>query len=81
MISCSNYDYIEIVCLYRYLIKLELKNGKIIEGTALDTKRDENKTECIEMEIDNSRALVNLDEISKLTVLVENPNFKEVVFS
>ncbi|GIU24670.1 Rho-binding antiterminator [Shewanella schlegeliana] len=49
MISCNQYDYIEIVCLYRYPIALKLKSGETINGIALDTTRDAKKRECIKL--------------------------------
>ncbi|MGF1753779.1 Rho-binding antiterminator [Vibrio makurazakiensis] len=82
MISCNQYDYIEIVCLYHYPIKLTLKSGKIIECTAQDTKRNENREECIlvSMESSSSQELIILDEISVLEVAVSNPHFQKVTF-
>lgn len=77
MISCSHYDYIEIVCLYRYPVNLALKSGDDIEGIAHNTKRDTNGNECIELLIDGKSVLVVLDDIFKLNVLVDNPHFSE----
>lgn len=80
MISCSDYDYIEIVCLYHYPICLIMKSGDIISGTALDTQRNEVRAECIKISSDDTDVLVILDDISKLKVCVENPHFNEVSF-
>lgn len=49
MISCNEYDYIEIVCLYRYPVRLTMKVGESIKGVALDTSRNESKNECIKL--------------------------------
>lgn len=38
------------------------------------------KHECIEMKIDETKQLVILEDISKLTVSVKNPHFSEVMF-
>ncbi|NOH80043.1 transcriptional regulator [Vibrio sp. RE86] len=76
MISCGDYDYIEIVCMHRYPVRLTLKLGECIEGTALDTARDENKQECIKLETETEQQLVVLDNLTKLDVLVENPHFR-----
>nr|WP_261833361.1 Rho-binding antiterminator [Vibrio ishigakensis] len=38
MISCSQYDYIELICLYRYPVKLELKSGSVVTGSALESR-------------------------------------------
>ncbi|MFM2663479.1 transcriptional antiterminator Rof [Vibrio mediterranei] len=80
MISCSDYDYIEIACMYRYPVKLTMKVGLLLEGIALDTVRDESNNECLKLNVKETDVLVILDEINKLEVLVENPHFSEVVF-
>ena len=76
MISCSNYDYIEIVCLYRYSVRLQLQSGEVIEGTALDTARNQERQECIKIQVNESKQLVQLDTIVNLEVTVENPHIK-----
>lgn len=78
--SCNQHDYIEIVCMYRFLVKLTLKSGAEIEGVALDTDRNTSKAECINIEVDGSETLVLLDAIRKMEVLVENPHFQVVYF-
>ena len=50
MLTCQQYDYIEIACMYRYPTRLHLKNGETVEGTAIDTCRNEQQQECIELE-------------------------------
>ncbi|MCK6263426.1 Rho-binding antiterminator [Vibrio sp. ZSDE26] len=85
MISCNEYDYIEIVCLYRYPIELTLKsksNGhnEVVNGIALDTARNEARQECIKILADGTETLVVLDTLVKLKVRVENPHFEEIIF-
>jgi len=80
MISCGDYDYIEIVCMYRYPVCLTLKEGNVIEGVALDTARNEHKQECIKLKVNETEQLVILDSISKLEVLVDNPHFRLKTF-
>lgn len=80
MISCDQHDYIEIVCMYRYPLKLTMRSGTIIEGTALDTQRNDNKDECIKIEYHGNEQLVILSEIKKLEVTEDNPHVKEVLF-
>lgn len=81
MISCDQHDYIEIVCTYRYPLKLTLKSGEVIQGIALDTQRNENRDECIKIESKGSSQLIVLDQIKKLEVTEDNPHLREVVFS
>lgn len=80
MISCSEYDYIEIVCMYRYPIRLTLKSGKVMECKALDTARNQNREECIKVELQGLETLVELSQLSVMEVLIDNPHFREVRF-
>lgn len=81
MISCENYDYIEIACIYRYLVKLKMKSGNVIECIALDTALDSNRVECIKVETHGSISLIVLDEISLLEACIENPHFDLITFN
>lgn len=80
MISCDQHDYIEIACTFRYPIKLTLRSGAVIECIALDTKLDENKHECIKVDVKGTEVLIVLTEISMLEACVENPHFHSVTF-
>lgn len=81
MLSCNHHDYIEIVCTYRYPIKLTLKSGEIIQGTALDTQRNDQRAECIKLDIEGVAQLVVLDEIKILEVMRENPHLRLIEFN
>jgi len=76
MISCNQHDHIEIVCMYHYPIKLTLKSGDIIQGIARDTQRNDQRDECIKIDIEGIGQLVVLEEIKVLQVEVENPHFR-----
>lgn len=80
MMKCEQYDYIEIVCMHQYPIKLTLKSGRELSGTGLDTKRNEAREECMKMMIAGETCLVVLDTILTLEVTVDNPHFKLVRF-
>lgn len=77
MISCNSYDYIEVVCLFKYPIELTLKSHEIIVGQAIDTTKNNAREECIKLKIEEHYTLVALDSIHKMQVLVENPHIKE----
>lgn len=81
MLTCQQYDYIEIACMYRYPVKLVARNGEEISGTAIDTERNEHKQECIRIDTEGQSTLVVLDSLSKMEVLTANPNFQQVFFS
>lgn len=81
MISCNQHDYIEIVCMYRYPVKLTLKSGEIIEGIAVDTVRNEQREECIKLTTEAGEQLVILDQLTTLEVTIDNPHLQRVVFA
>ncbi|MEN0036992.1 MAG: Rho-binding antiterminator [Cellvibrio sp.] len=81
MISCNQHDYIEIVCMYHYPLKLTLKSGDVIEGVAQDTQRNDNRDECIKITTEAGEQLVVLSDLKKMEVQVENPHLKAVEFS
>jgi len=81
MISCGDYDYIEIACMHAYVIELHLLNGSIISGKALDTQRNPLKQECIKIHSQGSDMLVVLDDVKSMTVQTKNPSFSHVNFT
>ncbi|MEM7562287.1 MAG: Rho-binding antiterminator [Pseudomonadota bacterium] len=80
MITCDQYDYIEIVCLYRYPVRLTLKTGARVDGTAIDTGRNPSGAECLQLSHEGDTSLVPLDDITRLDVCVENPHVQSVSF-
>lgn len=80
MISCNDYDYIEIVCMHRYPIKLTMKSGEQLVCVALDTKRNQAREECIKVSVEGQEQLVVLTEITDLEVSVDNPHFQHKSF-
>jgi Rho-binding antiterminator len=81
MITCDQHDYIEIACTFRYPIKLTMNSGIVIECIAIDTKLNENRVECIMVNLKEDASLIVLDEISKLEVCVDNPHFHTIYFN
>lgn len=80
MISCDQHDYIEIVCLYKYPVRLTLRSGAEIEGRALDTQYNDNREHCIKIQTDEVESLVCLDLIRVMAVLADNPHLQRIVF-
>lgn len=79
-ISCSLYDYIEIVCLYKYEIEIYTITEDVFRGIAIDTKLNDEKKECIVITSENINKLILLEDIKKLKVLTKNAKFSEIVF-
>lgn len=79
--NCDEHDYIEIACTFKYRVRLVLKSGAVIEGRALDTRRNAEKEECILMESAGIEQCVVQQEIARMVALTENPHFHAVSFS
>ncbi len=80
MISCNQYDYIEIACMHHLSIELILKNGDGVCGIATDTKRNALKQECIGINVSGELKLIELTSISVIKALTQNPYFNKVHF-
>jgi Rho-binding antiterminator len=80
MISCQQYDYIEVVCLYHYPLSIELRTGETVKGIAVNTVRNEQRNECIELNQEGGTIKVVLDNIARLTVTVQNPHIDKLSF-
>jgi len=85
MISCDLHDYIEIACMYRLPIELQLKDGTTQQGTAMDIAKNTNSEECLLL-ADNhgdkaaESSQVMLEQIKTMRALVSNPHFDVVNF-
>jgi len=80
LISCELHDYIEVVCLYRYQIRLTLKDHSTVEGKARDITTTPDKKEFLLLETDSGSQQIELTTLRKLEVLSPNPQFREVDF-
>lgn len=80
MISCDQHDYIELVCMYQYPVRLTTKSDHVIQGTALDTNRNEQGDECIKLQAAGSEKLVALNDLKKLEVTEDNPHVQVIHF-
>jgi len=79
-IPCALHDYIEIACLYRYLVKLSLADGTILEGIALTTETTPDRREMLVLGPAPEQR-IELNRVSKLKVLTENARFQELRLS
>lgn len=81
MVSCADYDYVEIACLYRIHVRLQLSSGEQVDGQALDTKTDLARRECIEITQGDTSILVPIESIKQMHALTENTHFTTIRFS
>src|SRR5690554_2603396 len=79
-ITCDQSDYLEIACLYRIPIALDWADGKRVEGVPLDTGYNEQRQECLQMELGDGPQWVVLEGALSMTALEENKHFAQVRF-
>ena len=78
-ISCELHDFIEVACMYRYQLKLSLKNNQTIEGKAIDIVNSPEGRECLVID-GNPQQQVELTQLNRMEVLTPNAKFREVIF-
>lgn len=78
MIACDRHDYVEIACTFRLPVRLVMEDGAVIDGVALDTGYDDQRQECLMLDVAGERRAVVLDRIITMTALKTNPHFDTV---
>lgn len=78
-LSCELYDYIELACLHRYQLLIELEDGRQLEARAMDTETDRNKEEFLLVHSEAGRERLRLDQIAAITPLTEGAYFGRVL--
>ncbi|WP_428774672.1 Rho-binding antiterminator [Vibrio sp.] len=81
MISCQQHDYLEIACLYQIAVKLTLADGTVVTGTALDTRYDDHKRECILIATELGQQLISTESLNSMQAMKPNPHFDTVSFT
>lgn len=79
LIACELHDYVEVACMFAYRLRLTLKDQDVFEGKAVDTWVDKDKREFLIIN-DGQRHLVELNKLSTLEVLSDDPRFTVVNF-
>ncbi|NOH52079.1 transcriptional antiterminator [Vibrio coralliilyticus] len=81
MISCNQYDYIEIACLYHIPVRLVTESGQIVEGKAMTTNYDAHRRESIVIATATGETQLPTETLVSMTALIENPHFKDIKFT
>lgn len=76
-IRCDLYDYIEIACMHRYLLSVELLDGSHVQGFASDTLI-KNKIEFLVIKTNHKKHTIQLDKIRQFTALNKHAAFKTI---
>lgn len=80
MLSCHEYDYIELMCTFQYPLRVTLKSSKVYYVKAIDTARNAQQDECLKALEEGNVVLIRLDDIQEIRSEVKNPYFETLTF-
>lgn len=80
MITCDQSDYLEIACLYSIPVVLSWPDGRRVEGIPLDTGYNDQREECLQMNVGGQKQWVVLTGVKAMTALIDNPHFAHITF-
>ncbi len=80
MISCHLHDYLEIACMYKYRVRVDLTNGESVDGVATDTRTTANKLEYLVVETTAGTQEISHQNLKSLEALDPNPHFDRIEF-
>lgn len=65
-INCDDYDSLELACLHKLILKLELRDGEVFEAKAIDLLQKK-RVEYLLIEQDGNQRDLRLDHISSFS--------------
>lgn len=77
-LDCDRHDYLEIACLYRYRLLIELTDGSRCEAIALTTRTDASKAEFLSVQSGEQVREIRLDQLLAITPLDPAARFGRV---
>lgn len=78
-LACDLYDYLEIACLYRYQLAIELVDGTQLQGQALTTETTASKEEFLILRSPEGELRLRLDRLLAITPQDSGANFGRVL--
>ncbi|VXC40938.1 Protein rof [Pseudomonas sp. 8Z] len=80
-LACNLYDYLEIACMRRYRLLIELTDGSNLEGQALTTETTANKEEYLHVLNASGTQRLRLDHLVAISALDERASFDRVLLN
>lgn len=77
--ACDLHDFLEIACLYRYQLRIELTDGGRFDAEALTTRTDPSKEEFLSVRDAAGVREIRLDTLHAITPLDAGAQFGRVV--
>ena len=79
--NCDLHDYLEIACMRRYRLVIELKDGAQLKAKALTTRTSSNKEEFLVVETADGQQEIRLDQLLAITPLDADAQFPRVLLT
>lgn len=80
-LACALYDYLEIACLYRYQLDIELLDGSRLQAQALSTETIANQGEFLLLHGSGGELRLRMDKLLAITPLDAAARFGRVLLS
>jgi len=84
-LHCDLHDYLEIACLYRYWLRIELRDGLAFDAQAFTTHTRRNADgeleEFLEVRVDDASREFRLDRLHAITPLSAQALFGKVALN
>lgn len=80
-LACDLYDYLEIACMHRYQLDIELVDGSHLRGQALTTETTASKEEFLLVRTNDSEQRLRMDRLLAITPQDAGARFGRVLLS
>ncbi|NMX62910.1 Rho-binding antiterminator [Pseudomonas sp. WS 5079] len=77
-LNCDVHDYLEIACMHRYRLQVELIDGRSFVARALTTRIAASKEEFLLLARDSGQCEVRLDQLLAISPLGLNVSFGRI---
>ena len=78
-LSCDLYDYLEIACMHRYQLRIELVDGGEVIAQAMTTRTESSKEEFFVVHNEQGEQRLRLDRLLAITPLNHGASFGRVL--
>ena len=78
-LSCDLYDYLEIACMHRYQLRIELVDGGEVIAQAVTTRTESSKEEFFVVHNEQGEQRLRLDRLLAITPLNHGASFGRVL--
>ncbi|MDD0842487.1 Rho-binding antiterminator [Pseudomonas sp. Gutcm_11s] len=77
--ACALYDYLEVACLHRYRLRIELVDGGELRAQALGTSTSASKEEFLVVGTEDGEQHLRMDRLLAITPLDVGASFGRVL--